>query len=259
MARSHAFSGDARVGKGPLRLHSRRTQPRAQAALRIRHHGVHRVGQQRQVGARVADVAEARRKPLLEGRELSVAGQVDAAVGGEHAGENSQMRGHALGQNRVRAGRQIDLAPAGVLLPQILQQPLIVGQVGDINRHNGRDVALERSLSLNNPRGKMKQRAELCRARTTTESSSVSDFTSVPSRSTHSGSTLASADAVACASATSGQEAIPSASVWPNCECADSKDTSQPLPENDRTIYREIAVALDEVNRQLREPIETPR
>ena len=45
------------------------------------------MGEQRQVGPGVADVAEACRKPLLEGSELVASGEVEAAIRGEDAGE----------------------------------------------------------------------------------------------------------------------------------------------------------------------------
>ena len=69
------------------------------------------------------------------------------------------MLGHALGQQIVRAGCKIDLASGGVLLPQNLEQRLIVGQMSDIERGHRRDVALERCLALDDPPGKLQQRA----------------------------------------------------------------------------------------------------
>ena len=58
------------------------------------------------------------------------------------------MVSHAFGKSIVRASGEVDLASGGVLLAQILLQRLIEGQMDDIERHHGGDVALERSLSL---------------------------------------------------------------------------------------------------------------
>ena len=69
------------------------------------------------------------------------------------------MRSHTLGQKIVRAGCQIDRTPRQVLLSQILQQWLVIRQMSHIERRNLRDMALERSPALQNPRRKLQQRA----------------------------------------------------------------------------------------------------
>ena len=117
------------------------------------------MGQQGHIRPGVADVAKTRREPLLEDCELVVAGQVHAAIGGEHAGKDAHMRSHPLGQQRIRPGSQVNLPPGCVLLPQIPEQRLIVGQVGYVDRRQRRHLALERRLALGHPPGKLQQPA----------------------------------------------------------------------------------------------------
>src|ERR1019366_8191190 len=110
--------------------------------------------QQWQVWPRVSDVAKACRKPLLKYRQLIAAGQVDAAIGGENAGKDAEMRGDALGQQRVRAGREVNHSPFSMLLSEVFQQRLVVGQMHDIDRCQRRHLSLEHRLALADPPGK---------------------------------------------------------------------------------------------------------
>ena len=145
------------IAKGPRRCNSRRAQPGQQTAVRVRHHRLRAVDQQRHVRPRVADVAEAAGKPLLECGKLIVAGKVDASIRGQHPAKDAQMRSYALRQQGVRAGSEVDRPPAGVLLPQIFEQLLVIRQVRNIDRRDGGDPALERGLSLRQPQGKPQQ------------------------------------------------------------------------------------------------------
>ena len=141
-SRAPMFSTWQPCREGPHRHDPRRTQPGAQAGIRIRHHGIYAMGQHG-TPAGLADVAKPLRKPLLERCEFVLAGQVHAAIRGQHSGKDSQMRRHPFGQRRIRPGSQVDLPAVGVLLPQILQQRLVIGQVDHVDRRQRRDLLLE--------------------------------------------------------------------------------------------------------------------
>ena len=208
-----------RIAEGPHRLHPRRTQSRAQAAVRIRHHRLHAMRQQRHIRPRISDVAEALRKPLLERRELVVPGQVDAAVGGQNPGKDAQMRGHALGQQRVRARGQVDLAALGMLLPQIFQQRLVVGQMHHIDRRQRRHFALERGLALRRSTGKMQQR----RRDSAAPAQSPCPAACPTSPACRPGPRTAERGETVRPSSPSAPEAAPAAATEPDCDGADSK------------------------------------
>ena len=122
-------------------------QLEAQAQAWIGHHGFSGVGQQGQIGSVVADVVERAGELAAQAVELAVSGQVDCAVAAEHAGEDAEMIGDALGQTHIRAGGEIDGAAAGTLLVEKLQQLAVVGQMRHVEGDLRGDERLERRLA----------------------------------------------------------------------------------------------------------------
>ncbi len=71
-------------------------ESRAQSAVGVGDHGVLAGGQKLGVRAGVADVAEALAELLAQDGELANARDVGGSVGGDHAGEDAEVVGHAL-------------------------------------------------------------------------------------------------------------------------------------------------------------------
>jgi len=106
---------------------------------------------------------------------------VVASVHADHRRRTRRQRcPHAQPPARPAAyppGSQVNLPPGCVLLPQIPEQRLIVGQVGYVDRASDDTLRLERALPWAIHWGNCSSQRGLCRASTITVSSSVSDFT----------------------------------------------------------------------------------
>jgi hypothetical protein len=98
------------------------------------------------------------RELLPEHRKLVVARKIDAAIRCQHACEDTQMRRNPFRQQRVCPRCKVDLAALCMLLPEIFEQRLIVGQMHHINRGQRRDLALERRLPFGNPLWELQHR-----------------------------------------------------------------------------------------------------
>jgi len=116
-------------------------------------HGLLAVLEQGEVGHGVADVGEVVAEVGPEGGELVFAGEVELAVGGEDAGEESQVVGDAVGGVGVGGGGEVDGTAGGVLLLKILKEFAVVGEMSDVELDGGGEVAFEGGLSLEEPRG----------------------------------------------------------------------------------------------------------
>jgi hypothetical protein len=138
------------VHKRPGHRNLPRPQRQAQAEGGIGHHRLARAGQQRQVGPGVADVVELPEAGLQKGQFLS-AGEVGHAVGGQHAGEDAQMRRHALRQRAIRAACQIELPALAPLNLQVTEQIGVVGQPDDIERRAARHLRFQAGAPLGQP------------------------------------------------------------------------------------------------------------
>ena len=147
------------VAEGADGLNAGAAQPGEQAAMRVRDHRVNGGREQMDVGPRVADVGEAVGKTGLEGGQLIPAGEVGCAVRGEYAGEDAEVGGDALGQQGVRASGEVDLPAGGMLLPEVFEKLLIVGQMCNVKRGDLRDLALEGGLAGGDPAGEFEDGA----------------------------------------------------------------------------------------------------
>jgi hypothetical protein len=92
-----------------------------------------------------------------EGCQLVVSGEVQGTIGGDDSGEEAEVIGDSLGQDRIGGGGEIDGAAGGVLLLQILKEFAVVREVGDVEGDGGGEVALECGLALEEPSGELKE------------------------------------------------------------------------------------------------------
>ena len=84
-------------------------------------------------------------------------GEVESAVGGEDASEETKVVGDAVGEDGVGCGGEVDGAAGGVLLLKILQQFAVVGEVNDVQGDGCREVLLQGCFSLEEPPGELEQ------------------------------------------------------------------------------------------------------
>ena len=126
------------------------SQRETEAESGIGKHRLARVGQQRQIGAGVADVVEFAEVGFEEG-ELFSAGEVCDAVGGQNAGKDAEMSRHALGQWAIGAGGQVELAALAPLTAKVADELGVVGQPGDIERSAAGHLRLEACAAPGQP------------------------------------------------------------------------------------------------------------
>ena len=119
----------------------------------VRDHGSHAGGEDRKVGPGVADVGEIVAEAVAEGVELVLSCEIVPTVGGKDVFEDPEMGGDPVGERTVSGCRQVECATFGVAFVQESEQRPVVGQVDDVDRHGGGDVAFERGFSLQKPRG----------------------------------------------------------------------------------------------------------
>jgi len=128
-----------------------------EARGRIGDHGLLAMLEDGQVRRGVTDVGEVVAKVGLEGGELVFACEVELAVGGENAGEETEMGGDAVGGVGVGGGGEVDRAAGGALLLKILKEFAIVGEVGDVELDGVGQVVFESSFALEEPAGKLQK------------------------------------------------------------------------------------------------------
>ncbi len=121
-----------------------------QSPAGIGQHGLGRVGQQRQVGSRIADVIEGA-KAFFEPNQLAAAGQVGGRIGGQHPGEHAEMRCYALGEGAVGTGGQVKQAPFAPLGFKKAQQCGVIGQARGVDFGTRGDFRLEVGLAAAQP------------------------------------------------------------------------------------------------------------
>ncbi len=135
--------------EGACRPHGLGAQLPAQAQAGSRNHGLGGVRQQRQIGGVVANVVESAAGQLAaQAIKLVFAGEVGCAVAAQNAREDAEMIGHALGKANIGAGGEIDLAAFGALRLKVVQQFVVVRQVGDVECDRVRDERLEGCLAF---------------------------------------------------------------------------------------------------------------
>jgi hypothetical protein len=152
------FEGVGLLGEGADGGDSRGAEGGAEAGGGICDHGLLAGLEEGQVGQGVADVGEAVSEAGLEGEELVVAGEVGFAVGGEDAGEETEVVGDTLGEDGVGGGGEVDGAAGGVLLLEVLEEFAVVGEVGYIELDGCGEVLLEGGFALEEPAGQVQER-----------------------------------------------------------------------------------------------------
>ena len=125
----------------------------------IGHHGLMAVLEEGEVGQGVADVGEGVgiAKLVAEGCQLIVSSEVHGAIGGDNSGEETEVVGDSLGENRIGGCGEIDGAASGVLLFKILKNLAVIGEMGNVEGDGGGEVALECGLALEKPTGEFEQ------------------------------------------------------------------------------------------------------
>ena len=94
---------------------------------------------------------------MAEGCQLVCSGEVQGAIGGDDSGEEAEVIGDSLGEDRIGRRGEIDGATGGVLLLKILKDLAVIGEMGDVEVDGGGEVALECGLALEEPTGEFEQ------------------------------------------------------------------------------------------------------
>ena len=147
--------------EGSYRFDASSTEGGTETCSRVGDHGVQAVLQERKIGERVSDVAEVVPELLAEGGQLVVSGEIDDTVGGQDAGEDSELVGDMPGGGGVGGRGEVDLAASRAFLLKILQEFPVVREVRDIQMSCICDMALERGLALQKPAGESKQQGRM--------------------------------------------------------------------------------------------------
>jgi len=121
-------------------------------------HGLLAAFEEGEVGERVADVGEVVAEVRLKGGELVFASEIELAVGGQDAGEETEMGGDAVGGVGVGGGGEVDGTAGGALLLKVLEELGIVGEVGDIELDRVGQMAFKGGFALEEPAGELQQR-----------------------------------------------------------------------------------------------------
>jgi hypothetical protein len=117
--------------------------------------------EEREIRHCITDVGEVVAEGLPESGQLIVAGKVEGSVGGQDAGEEVEVVGDPMSEGGVGCCGEVDGTTGGVLLFEVLQELSVVGQMGDIELHGARDVALQRSFTLTEPAGKLEEQGRI--------------------------------------------------------------------------------------------------
>jgi len=120
-------------------------------------HGLLAMLEEGEVWECVADVGEVIAEAGLEGGELTFAGEVELAVGGEDAGEEAEVGGDAVGGVGVGGGGEVDGAAGGALLLKILKEFAVVREMGDVELDRVGQVAFKGGFALEEPAWNLQQ------------------------------------------------------------------------------------------------------
>lgn len=83
------------------------------------------------------------------------------SVGGEDTGEDGVVMGDAVGECSVSGGGEVDFAPGRMLLHEVFEERVVVGETGDIERDGVGDVLLECGFALGEPTGNLEDGARI--------------------------------------------------------------------------------------------------